>query len=47
MTEQTHEALPQQPVNGAQATETDEEDVLRTLYGPPDENGVYHGSGAI
>ncbi len=27
-------------------TEDDEEDVLRALYGEPDEDGVYRGAGA-
>lgn len=26
-----------------QPTEPDEEDVLRALYGPPDEDGIYRG----
>ena len=29
-----------------QAAEEDEEDVLRELYGEPDENGIYQGEGA-
>ena len=30
----------------AEATEADEEDVLRDLYGEPDEDGIYRGSDA-
>jgi hypothetical protein len=26
-----------------EATEDDEEDVLRELYGPPDDDGIYRG----
>ena len=37
------EPEPIPPPNAAKPTETDEEDVLRELYGPPDAKGVYSG----
>ena len=33
--------LPPELVNGP--TEADEEDILRALYGEPDEDGIYRG----
>ncbi|MFG2090013.1 MULTISPECIES: hypothetical protein [unclassified Spirillospora] len=39
------EPLPPEPVNGARATEADEEEVLRSLYGEPDADGVHRGDG--
>jgi hypothetical protein len=35
------EPMPLAPHEGAQATEADEETVLRDLYGPPDGYGVF------
>lgn len=42
MSEST-EPNPPEPVNAAAATEIDEEDVLRELYGEPDAEGIYRG----
>lgn len=39
------ETLPE-PRNGAGPTESDEEEVLRSLYGEPDEHGIYRGAPA-
>ncbi|WP_279508385.1 hypothetical protein [Actinomadura sp. KC06] len=39
------EPLPPVPKDGAGPTETDEDDVLRGLYGEA-ENGIYRGEGA-
>ncbi|WP_179155277.1 hypothetical protein [Microbispora sp. GKU 823] len=38
------ESLPE-PRNGAGPTESDEEEVLRALYGEPDDDGIYRGPG--
>jgi hypothetical protein len=38
-----HEGVDRRPW---EATEADEEAVLRELYGPPDANGIYRGEGA-
>lgn len=38
------ESIPE-PRGGAGPTESDEEEVLRALYGPPDEHGIYRGTG--
>jgi hypothetical protein len=46
MTDTEPDPTPPVPVNDAVATETDEETVLRELYGPPDASGVYMGGGA-
>lgn len=37
------EPEPITPPNAAVPTETDEEDILHALYGPPDAGGVYRG----
>ncbi|MBP2704384.1 hypothetical protein JOL79_11225 [Microbispora sp. RL4-1S] len=37
------EPLPPEPRAGAGATEPDEEEILRGLYGPPDADGIYRG----
>ena len=38
-------ALPPEPRAGAGPTEDDEEAVLADLYGEPDEDGIYRGTG--
>jgi hypothetical protein len=38
-----NEPTPPEPANAASPTETDEEDVLREIYGDPDQDGVYRG----
>ncbi|MFI7630285.1 hypothetical protein [Microbispora rosea] len=38
------EPIPE-PRHGAGPTEVDEEEVLRRLYGPPDGDGIYRGTG--
>lgn len=37
--------MPPEPRAGAGPTEPDEEEVLRRLYGEPDEHGIYRGDG--
>lgn len=37
------EPTPPEPKHGAGPTETDEESVLRELYGEPDPDGIYRG----
>ncbi|MBA9005839.1 MULTISPECIES: hypothetical protein [Thermomonospora] len=51
MTEQqgdevTHMDQVDRNADAHRATEPDEEQVLRELYGEPDPDGVYHGTGA-
>lgn len=38
------EQAPVAPKREAEATESDEEQVLQTLYGSPDEQGFYRGA---
>ena len=44
--EQQLELLTDTGDQSVQATEPDEEEVLRDLYGEPDADGVYHGGDA-
>lgn len=39
------EGVPPEPNNGAGPTAPDEMEVLRKLYGEPDEDGVFRGEG--
>ncbi|WP_279489683.1 hypothetical protein [Actinomadura sp. KC216] len=41
-----NEGLPVEPKNGADRTVENEEEVLRELYGIPDENGFFRGVGS-
>ncbi|MGI5162602.1 hypothetical protein [Microbispora sp. CA-102843] len=38
--------MPPEPQTGAGPTESDEEEVLRALYGEPDSDGIYRGDGS-
>ena len=37
------EPKPPEPINAAAPTESDEEVVLRDMYGDPDPDGIYRG----